>query len=304
MQESPSYCPDLLSDLTSSNVQTRVSKPLISSESNAAAPYSEGTWIYSLPGSRLGLRRSAGALPLESLASDGGDPPSARVWIFYGPPDDALLELVDGQGGSGASIFSWQAEMEWAAQAKRRWRHRIQLVNLGCSSPEMEERLQRELPELEKDVQRRRQAFDFSVPDPVLQATTQAVLQLTPTLLNAYLNLESWADRYGREVDAARWRQAPAGEQLLQALRHWDEHQDAMGDRDGRLKKLEWCQRRDREERELLVAHLHQLERELDHYVDEHERLVLLERRVEDQLMRARALLESGRRAAPTTVRA
>lgn len=259
--------------------------------------------MYSLPGSRLGLRRSAGALTLESLASGGGDPPSARVWIFYGPPDEALLELADEQGGSDVSISSWQGEMEWAAQAKRRWRDRIQLVNLGCSTPEMEERLQRDLPELEKDVQRRRQAFAFSVPNPVLQATTQAVLQLTPTLLNAYLNLESWADRYGRETDAARWRQAPAGDQLLQALRHWDEHHDAIGDREGKLRELEWCQRRDREEREQLVAHLHQLERELDHYVDEHERLHSLARNVEEQLKRARRLLEGGPMAETTMVR-
>jgi hypothetical protein len=275
---------------------------LISSESSGIPTSAEGTWIYGLPGSRLGLRRSAGALSLESLASGEGYAPVARVWIFYGPPDEAVLELADEQGGSVGSLTSWQSEMEWAAQAKRCWRHRLQLVNLGCSTPEQENWLSRELPELEQDVQRRRRADGLSLPDPVLQATTQAVLQLTPSLFNAYLNLESWADRHGREPDASRWRQAPAGTQLLEALQHWDEHQDAMGDRDGRLQELEWCQRREREERDGLLAQLHQLERELDHYVDEHERLVSVARSVDVQMTRARRLLESCRRAKVATV--
>jgi hypothetical protein len=275
---------------------------VISSDPSVALPPSQGIWIYGLPGSRLGLQRSAGAPSLLSLARSSGEEAAPRAaWVFYGPPDEALQELADGGGGDGGrtgeaagSLAAWQEAMECAVQAKRRWRERLQLVNLGRSSPQLEQVLRRELPELEQDVRRRRTSSGRSLPAAVLRATTQALLQLTPALLNAYLDLESWADRYGREADAPRWRQAPDGAQLLQALRQWDEHHGALGNRDLRLEELEWQQRRDREERDQLLAELHQLERELDHYVEEHERLVDLVGVVESQLRRARHLLENG----------
>jgi len=279
---------------------------VISSDPSVALPPSQGIWIYGLPGSRLGLQRSAGAPSLLSLARSSGEESVPRAaWVFYGPPDEALQELADGGDGGGGggrtgeaaaagSLAAWQEAMEFAVQAKRRWRERLQLVNLGRSSPQLEQVLRRELPELEQDVRRRRAGSGRSLPSGVLRATTQALLQLTPALLNAYLDLESWADRYGREADAARWRQAPDGAQLLEALRQWDEHHGALGDRDLRLEELEWQQRRDREERDQLLAELHQLERELDHYVEGHERLVALVGVVESQLHRARRLLENG----------
>ena len=268
-----------------------------------AAPSVQGFWIYGLPGSRLGLRRSAGASPLASLAGGLDADTAPRAWIFYGPPDEALrelAELADTPEGSREALASWQDAMALAVQAKRRWRERLQLVNLGHITPELQALLQRELPELELDVRRRR-AGELTLPDQVLRATTQALLQLNPALLNGYLDLEGWADRHGREPDGPRWRQHLDGGQLLQALRHWDDHHGALGERDLRLQALERQRRLDLEEREQLLASLQQLEHELDHYVGEHERLVALVENVEQQLERARRLLEQGAGATTTT---
>jgi hypothetical protein len=270
-------------------------------------PSVQGLWIYGLPGSRLGLRRSAGAPSLESLAGGAHDTETWRAWIFYGPPDQVLAELADGDSSvdpaSGRAVEpleAWQEAMGLAVQAKRRGRERLQLVNLGRSTPQLEEALRRELPELEQDVRRLRATGVSTLPDDVLQVTTHALLQLRPALLNGYLDLESWADRFGREGDGALWREPIDGTVLLQALRRWDTHHGALGDRDLRLEELERQLSRDRQERDLLVAHQHQLERELDHYVEEHERLVDLVGKVEVQLGRARRLLENGRIARPS----
>lgn len=277
-----------------------------SSDPLPAAPTVQGFWVYGLPGSRLGLQRSAGAAPLELLARGGDAEAAPPAWIFYGPPDEALLELVETADAPEAgrdALATWQEAMALAVQAKRRWRERLQLVNLGCPTPELATLLQRELPELEQDVRRRR-AGGVQPPEQVLRATTQALLQLSPALLNGYLDLESWADRHGREPDGSRWRQALDGGQLLRALRHWDEHHGALGERQLRLEELERQRRRDLEEREQLLAALQQLEHELDHYVGEHERLAALVGSVEEQLARARRLLEQGVTPPPPSPRA
>lgn len=280
--------------------ETTSSDPLL------AAPTVQGFWVYGLPGSRLGLQRSAGAAPLELLARGGDAEAAPPAWIFYGPPDEALLELAEAADAPDAgrdALATWQEAMALAVQAKRRWRERLQLVNLGCPTPELATLLQRELPELEQDVRRRR-AGGVQPPEQVLRATTQALLQLSPALLNGYLDLESWADRHGREPDGSRWRQALDGGQLLRALRHWDEHHGALGERQSRLEELERQRRRDLEEREQLLAALQQLEHELDHYVGEHERLAALVGSVEEQLARARRLLEQGVTPPPPSPRA
>ena len=263
----------------------------------------ESLWIYGLPGSRLGLRRSAGAPSLESLVSSHHHGDGWRAWIFYGPPDQALAELAD-QGswseGEAAALASWQQAMELAVQIKRQGRQRLQLVNLGRSTPALEEALRRDLPELEQDVRRRRSSRVSSLPDDVLRATTHALLQQRPALLNAYLDLESWADRYGREGDGGAWRESLDGGDLLRALRHWDAHHGALGARNSRVEDLERNLNRDREERDLLLAHLHQLELELDHYVAEHERLAALVGIIETQILRARRLLSRVKNGAPS----
>ena len=254
----------------------------------------QSLWIYGLPGSRLGLRCSAGAPALESLLGDHQDGEEWRAWICYGPPDQALAELAD-QGSwpetQAGALADWQQAMELAVQIKRQRRQRLQLVNLGRPTPALEEALRRDLPELEQDVRRRRSSPDGRLPPEVLRATTLALLQLSPALLNAYLDLESWADRYGRDGDGDLWRQPLEGRELLQILRHWDAHHGALGARNTRLQDLEQQLSRDQEERDLLLAHLHQLEVELDHYVSEHERLADLVGTIEAQMLRARRLL-------------
>lgn len=263
----------------------------------------ESLWIYGLPGSRLGLRRSAGAPPLESLAGSHLHGEGWRAWIFYGPPDQAMAELAD-QGswpeGEAAALASWQQAMELAVQIKRQERQRLQLVNLGLSNPALEEALRRDLPELEQNVRRRRFSRGSRLPDDVLRATTHAVLQQRPALLNAYLDLESWADRYGREGDGGVWRESLDGEDLLRALRHWDAHHGALGARNSRVEDLERKLNRVREERDLLLAHLHQLELELDHYVAEHERLATLVGTIGTQMLRARRLLSRLEKHSPS----
>lgn len=258
-----------------------------------SAPF-QGSWIYGLPGSRLGLRRSAGAPALESLAQGLHDGEDWRAWIFYGPPDQALAELAEPGStpeGEAGALTAWQKAMELAVQVKRQGRQRLQLVNLARSTPALEETLRRELPELEQDVRRRRSSRISSLPDDVLRATAHALLQLRPSLLNAYLDLESWADRHGRDDDGALWRESLDGGDLLLALRRWDDHHGALGAKDSRLEDLQRQLNRDREERNLLLAHLHQMEVELDHYVAEHERLADLVVTVETQMRRARKLL-------------
>ncbi len=254
----------------------------------------ESLWIYGLPGSRLGLRSSAGAPTLESLVDGQHHGEGWRAWIFYGPPDQALADLAD-QGswpeGEVAALSAWQQAMELAVQIKRQGRQRLQLVNLGRTTPALAEALRRDLPELEQDVRRRRSSRVSSLPDDVLRATTHALLQQRPALLNAYLDLESWADRYGREGDGGLWREPLDGGDLLKALRRWDAHHGALGARNSRVVDLEHKLSRDREERDLLLAHLHQLELELDHYVAEHERLASLVSTIEAQMLRARRLL-------------
>jgi hypothetical protein len=137
----------------------------------------------------------------------------------------------------------------------------------------------------------RRSSLDGRLPPDLLRATTLALLQLSPALLNAYLDLESWADRYGRDGDGDPWREPLEGRDLLRILRHWDAHHGALGARNLRLQDLEQQLSRDQEERDLLLAHLHQLEVELDHYVAEHERLADLVGTIEAQMLRARRLL-------------
>ena len=268
----------------------------------AALGPSLGFWLYGLPGSRLGLRRSAGAPALESLARGAHDGENWRAWIFYGPPDQALAVLAD-QGSSpepeGGALLAWQQTLELAVQVKRQGQDRLQLVNLGHSTPALEAALGRELPELEQNVRRHRSSRVSNLPADVLRATTHALLELRPSLLNAYLDLESWADRFGRDGDGALWRERFEGGELLQALRRWDDHHGALGARDSRLVDLERQLSRDQEERDLLLAHLHQLEVELDHYVAEHERLAELVGRVEAQMGRARGLLRGLQHSTP-----
>jgi hypothetical protein len=129
------------------------------------------------------------------------------------------------------------------------------------------------------------------MPTEVLTLSTRALLQSRPALLNGYLDLEGWADRHGREADGSQWRQALDPVLLLRSLRHWDDHSDALGARDERLERLVTDLARDREERDLLVRQVQQLELELDHWVGEHEQLEALTAKVIKAMDRAQRLL-------------
>ena len=258
------------------------------------APLSRGLWLYGLPGSGLGLRRSAGAPPLEELVTGRGCGAVWQAWIFYGPPDAALAELAGGNDNTTAEeelLDQWQREMGLAVTLKRQDRERLQLVNLGLSNPELEALLRRELPELELEARRRRSAGLGALPAEILTLSTRALLQSRPELLNSYLDLEGWADRYGRESDVSQWRQALDPVLLLRSLRHWDDHSDALGIRDEQLQRLVIDLNRDREERDLLVRQVQQLEKELDHWVGEHEQLEALTAKVIKAMDRAQRLL-------------
>lgn len=258
-------------------------------------PLSRGLWLYGLPGSGLGLRRSAGAPPLEELAAGRAGLAAWQAWIFYGPPDAALAELAGGGDSTTAEeelLDQWQREMALAVALKRQDRERLQLVNLGLSNPELEALLRRDLPELELEARRRRSSSLEAMPTEVLTLSTRALLQSRPALLNSYLDLEGWADRHGREADGSQWRQALDPVLLLRSLRHWDDHSDALGARDERLEQLVTDLARDREERDLLVRQVQQLEQELDHWVGEHEQLEELAARVTNAFKRAQRLLE------------
>jgi len=116
-------------------VQVDLSPPGSLSQASAQQAF----WIYALPGSRLGLTRSAGAPSLASLLEARDEPLAHRVWIFYGSPDDALLDLAGeacSQEGACQCLSAWQEAMHRAVQAKRRWRERLQLINLAYTSPE------------------------------------------------------------------------------------------------------------------------------------------------------------------------
>ncbi len=257
-------------------------------------PLSRGLWLYGLPGSGLGLRRSAGAPPLEELATERAGLAVWQAWIFYGPPDAALAELAGGSDGATAEeelLDQWQREMALAVALKRQDRERLQLVNLGLSNPELEALLRRDLPELELEARRRRSSSLEALPAEVLTLSTRALLQSRPELLNSYLDLEGWADRHGRESDGSQWRQALDPVLLLRSLRHWDDHSDALGARDERLEQLVTDLARDREERDLLVRQVQQLEQELDHWVGEHEQLQALAAKVNHVMQRAQHLL-------------
>jgi len=257
---------------------------------------SAGLWLYGLPGSGLGLQRSAGAPALEQLAAGQAGLAHWQAWIFYGPPDAALAELVAGSGNAISEqdlLDQWQRQMALAVTLKRQDRQRLQLVNLALSTPELEARLRQQLPELELEARRRRSSGAGALPAELLSLSTRALLQSRPELLNGYLDLEGWADRHGREGDGQQWRRPLDPVQLLSSLRHWDHHSEALGDRDERLEQLLQDLSRDREERDLLVRLVQQQEQELDHWVGEHEQLQRLLARLSHTLQRAQQLLKS-----------
>ncbi|MFM7547611.1 MAG: hypothetical protein ACKO8I_01805 [Cyanobacteriota bacterium] len=262
-------------------------------------------WIYALPGTHLGGLRSAGAPALDALASLTGDhrDPLAdeesalwRGWILYGPPDQALAELcrVSDQQPQGEALATWRDQLTVAAQVKRRWRDQVTLVHLddvnasGDPSFAMAY-LKRELPELELEARLQRPAGG-QLPDELTRMAALSLMQGDPGLLQAYLDLENWADHPSPPGQRALWRTAPSHALILTALATASVRGQAVGRDQRRINELTADLRRLRDEQLLLHHTVQQLEAELEHYVSEHLALNAIASQVEDQLLRARRL--------------
>ena len=256
-------------------------------------PQAPGLWLYGLPGSGLWGMRSAGAPELATLPKAVSSDQPWRAWIFYGPPDRALAELSASRPtGEAASLLHWQQQMEQAVKAKRHGRQQVRLLNLARATPELEQQLQRELPELELTVHRQRLAERSTLPEELLQVAARFLLQGHPGLLNAYLDLESWADHPSSGQERERWRQSLDPELMLQMLRHLEAEQGSARARERAMVELEQDRRAERDNGERLEREVEQLERELEFYVAEHLQLRPLVQRLEEQLLRARRCLE------------
>lgn len=280
------------------------------------APIPAGRWIYALPGTHLGGLCSAGAPDLELLAAhEPREQAGWRAWILYGTPDQALAELLaadpgeldqgeldqneqgqvepgEGHRGHTASLRHWRRQMELATQAKRRWREQLQLIHLGQDSLATATELERELPELELGARQRRSATAGRVPAALLQLAASSLLQADAELLKTYLDLEGWADQPSPPEQRQSWRSQPVPGLILSLLQEVGEQQERLEAVECRMAALERQQRRDRAERQRLSRTIEQLEHELEHYVSEHLQLDSVVNRVEEQLLRARRLLE------------
>lgn len=259
----------------------------------------------------------------EAVATESagwGEQAGWRAWILYGTPDQALAELLaanpdeldrgeldrgeldqnaqgqlepgEGHRGHAASLRHWRRQMELATQAKRRWREQLQLIHLGQDSLATATELERELPELELGARQRRSATAGRVPAALLQLAAFSLLQADAELLKTYLDLEGWADQPSPPEQRQRWRSQPVPGLILSLLQEVGEQQQRLEAVECRMAALERQQRRDRAERQRLSRTIEQLEHELEHYVSEHLQLDGLVNRVEEQLLRARRLLE------------
>ena len=252
-----------------------------------------GLWIYGLPGSGLWGMRSAGAPELAQLSAGVATDQPWSAWIFYGPPDQALAELSTADvGAAEGDLASWKQQMELAVRAKRHGRECLRLLNLGSTTSAVEDDLRRALPELELGVHRQRLADRIALPKALIEVTAHCLLQSHPGLLNAYLDLESWADHSGPSDERKRWRDPLDPELLLQVLRQLQAEQGNTRERDQQLAQLERARRGELDSIERLERDVQQLEQELETYTAEHLQLAELVSGLEDQLQRARWLLE------------
>lgn len=267
-------------------------------------------WVYALPGAHLEGLRSAGAPSLQELATGpddhhhglaGDDPLAWRAWVLYGSPDHALQDLC-GQDDDHA-IAAWREQLLLAAKVKRRWRDRLVLINLDTHTvdghqPSPLDVLHQHLPELEvqERLNRRSQAAHGSNQLATLAAL--ALLQSDPALLQSYLDLENWADFPASMELRSRWRTSPSHQLLLGAMRSVARLESAASQNNVEIDSLVADGLRVQRECEWLQHNVEQLEAELEHYVAEHLSLSSITRRLEEQLLRARRLIQSFSRPA------
>ena len=264
-------------------------------------------WLYGLPGSGVAVPQAAGAPSLQELEQLPAEPTgiNARIWICYGSLSQGLVELVNRfqpppqAAELEAELERWQADFSRAAVLKRRWRNQVRLVNLCKGGAAV---LAKELP---PELMGGRQ-FSGAAPPEGPQAGSEgyqelairALLECRPGLLNAWLDAEHWADAIGVKPPADQgawqepldWRRPMVLERLVSVL--W--RSDGAGEtglQAERCAQLEEQLAQERDHGAMLNRYMKQMEKELDHYLADHERAVTLAERLPMLLQRARQQL-------------
>jgi hypothetical protein len=282
---------------------------MASSHNSGSAAEPKALWLYGLPGSGVVVPQAAGSPSLEELEQRQAEPDgvNARIWICYGSLTQGLTELVNRFQQPPqpleleTELERWQADFNRAAVVKRRWRDQVRLVNLGKGGTGL---LAKELPpELSGGRHLSGAAHSTgtqSDPQGYWELAMRVLLEGRPGLLHAWLDAEHWADAIGVEQAAGQgarqespdWRQPMQLERLKQVL--W--HSDGTGGA-GRLELEQRCVQLERElalERDhgaMLKRYIQHMEKELDHFLANHERTAALAERLPTLLQRARQQL-------------
>lgn len=266
-------------------------------------------WLYGLPGSGVAVPQAAGAPSLQELEQLPAEPTglNARIWICYGSLSQALVELVNRfqpppqAAELEAELERWQADFSRAAVLKRRWRNQVRLVNLCKGGAAV---LAKELP---PELMGGRQ-FSGAAPPEGPQAGSEgyqelairALLECRPGLLNAWLDAEHWADAIGVKPAADQggwqepldWRRPMVLERLVSVLWRSDRAgETGLQELAERCAQLEEQLAQERDHGAMLNRYMKQMEKELDHYLADHEREIILAERLPLLLQRARQQL-------------
>ena len=266
-------------------------------------------WLYGLPGSGVAIPQAAGAPSLQELEQRPAEPAglNARIWICYGSLSQGLAELVNRfqpppqAAELEAELERWQADFSRAAVLKRRWRNQVRLVNLCKGGAAV---LAKELP---PELLGGRQ-FSGAAPPEGQQAGSEgyrelairALLECRPGLLNAWLDAEHWADAIGVKPAADQgawqepldWRRPMVLERLVSVLWRSDRAgETGLQELAERCAQLEEQLAQERDHGAMLNRYIKQMERELDHYLADHERAATLAERLPLLLQRARQQL-------------
>ena len=266
-------------------------------------------WLYGLPGSGVAVPQAAGAPSLQELEQLPAEPTglNARIWICYGSLSQALVELVNRfqpppqAAELEAELERWQADFSRAAVLKRRWRNQVRLVNLCKGGAAV---LAKELP---PELMGGRQ-FSGAAPPEGPQAGSEgyqelairALLECRPGLLNAWLDAEHWADAIGVKPAADQggwqepldWRRPMVLERLVNVLWRSDgAGETGLQELADRCAQLEEQLALERDHGAMLNRYMKQMEKELDHYLADHEREIILAERLPLLLQRARQQL-------------
>ena len=245
-------------------------------------------WLYGLPGSGVAIPQAAGAPSLQELEQRPAEPAglNARIWICYGSLSQGLAELVNRfqpppqAAELEAELERWQADFSRAAV------------------------LAKELP---PELLGGRQ-FSGAAPPEGPQAGSEgyrelairALLECRPGLLNAWLDAEHWADAIGVKPAADQgawqepldWRRPMVLERLVSVLWRSDRAgETGLQELAERCAQLEEQLAQERDHGAMLNRYIKQMERELDHYLADHERAATLAERLPLLLQRARQQL-------------